>query len=137
MPRCIFSNFEGYKRALEIANSPNVGLCMCCGTWLEGGRKLTGKDPGGDDPVLWGGEDLEDSLSATSMRPLPHFVETFMDNGYYDMYKIMKALHDVKFDGITILDHSPTMVGGGYTQTAYGFATMRTLLDRANSEPRG
>ncbi len=66
--------------------------------------------------------------------PLPHFVETFMDNGYYDMYKIMKALHDVKFSGITILDHSPGMVGGGYTQTAYGFAYMRALLDRANAE---
>ena len=24
--------------------------------------------------------------------PLPHFVETFMDNGYMDMYKIMNAL---------------------------------------------
>src|SRR5271165_519858 len=43
--RCIFGNFEGYKRAMEIANSPNVGLCLCCGTWLEGGKQLTGKDP--------------------------------------------------------------------------------------------
>ena len=43
VPRCIFSNFEGYKRALEIANSPNVGVCLCCGTWLEGGE-LTGMD---------------------------------------------------------------------------------------------
>ena len=25
VPRCIFGNFEGYKRAMEIANSPNVG----------------------------------------------------------------------------------------------------------------
>ena len=45
VPRCIFSNFDGYKRALEIADSPNVGICLCCGTWLEGGRQLTGKDP--------------------------------------------------------------------------------------------
>jgi mannonate dehydratase len=43
VPRCIFSNFEGYKRAMEIANSPNVGLCLCVGTWLEGGD-LMGKD---------------------------------------------------------------------------------------------
>ena len=43
--------------------------------------------------------------------PLPHFVETFMDNGYYDMYKIMKALHDVNFDGIVILDHTPVTDG--------------------------
>jgi mannonate dehydratase len=25
IPRCIFSSFEGYRRALEIADSPNVG----------------------------------------------------------------------------------------------------------------
>ena len=42
VPRCIFSNYEGYKRAMEIANSPNVGICLCCGTWLEGGKTLTG-----------------------------------------------------------------------------------------------
>ena len=44
VPRCIFSNFDGYKRALEIANSPNVGICLCCGTWMEGGQSQ-GKDP--------------------------------------------------------------------------------------------
>ena len=38
VPRCIFGNFEGYKRALEIANSPNVGVCLCCGL-LAGGRR--------------------------------------------------------------------------------------------------
>lgn len=43
VPRCIFGNFEGYKRALEIANSPNVGVCLCCGTWMEGGE-LMGMD---------------------------------------------------------------------------------------------
>jgi mannonate dehydratase len=31
VPRCIFSNFDGYKRALEIANRPNVGICLCSG----------------------------------------------------------------------------------------------------------
>jgi mannonate dehydratase len=50
------------------------------------------------------------------------------------MYKIMKALRDVKFDGIVILDHSPSMVGGNYAQTAYGFGYMRALLSRANAE---
>ena len=38
VPRCIFGNFDGYVRALEIANSPNIGVCLCVGTWLEGGR---------------------------------------------------------------------------------------------------
>ncbi|MCX6631770.1 MAG: mannonate dehydratase, partial [Candidatus Solibacter sp.] len=43
VPRCIFSSFEGYKKALEIANSPNIGMCLCVGCWLEGGP-LMGKD---------------------------------------------------------------------------------------------
>ena len=35
-----------------------------------------------------------------------------VDNGYYDMYKVMKALVDVKYDGIVHLDHLVPMVGG-------------------------
>jgi mannonate dehydratase len=133
VPRCIFSSFEGYKRALEIASSPNVGICLCCGTWLEGGRTLTGKDP--EEMIRYfGAEKIWKIHFRNVSAPLPHFVETFMDNGYYDMYKIMKALRDVNFDGIVILDHSPSMVGGAYAQTAYGFAYMKALLNRANAE---
>ena len=136
VPRCIFSNYEGYKRAMEIANSPNVGICLCCGTWLEGGKTLTGKDP--DEMIrAFGARKIWKIHFRNVSAPLPHFVETFMDNGYYDMWKIMKALRDERFDGIVILDHSPTMVGGNYTQTAYGFAYMKALLDRANAEAKG
>ena len=136
VPRCIFGNFEGYKRALEIANSPNVGICLCCGTWLEGGRKLMGKDP---DEVIryFGAEKIWKIHFRNVSAPLPHFIETFMDDGYFDMYRIMKALVDVKYDGIVILDHSPAMVGGNFSQTAYGFAYMRALLKRAEAEAQG
>jgi len=136
VPRCIFSTFDGYKRALEIANSPNVGICLCCGTWLEGGRRLTGKDP--EEMIRYfGAQKIWKIHFRNVSAPLPHFVETFMDNGYYDMYKIMKALRDVNFDGIVILDHSPSLVGGNYAQTAYGFAYMKALLNRANAEAKG
>ena len=132
VPRCVFGNFEGYKRAIEIANSPNVGICMCCGTWLEGGRALTGKDP--EEMIRYFGAKRIWKIHFRNVSaPLPHFVETFMDNGYYDMRKIMKALHDVKFDGIVILDHSPALTGGNYAQTAYGFAYMRALLNSVNA----
>ena len=40
VPRCIFGNFDGYARALEIANSPNIGICLCAGTWREGGQQM-------------------------------------------------------------------------------------------------
>jgi mannonate dehydratase len=63
--------------------------------------------------------------------PLPHFVETLMDNGYYEMSRIMEALVEVKFDGIVILDHTPALVGGGNAPTAYGVAYMTGLWRRA------
>jgi mannonate dehydratase len=133
VPRCIFTSFEGYKRALEIANSPNVGICLCCGTWLEGGTRITGKDP--EEMIRYFGPAKIWKIHFRNVSaPLPHFVETFMDNGYYDMYKIMKALADVRFDGIAILDHSPGMVGANYPQMAYGLAYMKALLNRANAE---
>jgi mannonate dehydratase len=150
VPRCIFGNFEGYKRAMEIADSPNVGLCLCCGTWLEGGKALTGKDP--EEMIRYFGPQRKifkihfRNVSA----PLPHFVETFMDDGYYDMYKIMKALREVEFDGIVIPDHIPRMgpestagnrpQGHGYdnpynrASLAYSIGCMRILRERANRE---
>ena len=133
VPRCIFANFDGYKRAMEIANSPNVGICLCCGTWLEGGKALTGKDP--EEMIRYfGAQKIWKIHFRNVSAPLPHFVETFMDNGYYDMYKIMKALRDVNFDGIVILDHTPALIGGNYAQTAYGFAYMRALMNRATAK---
>lgn len=135
VPRCIFSSFDGYRRALEIANSPNVGICLCCGTWLEGGKEITGKDP--EEMIRYFGANKIWKIHFRNVSgPLPRFVETYMDNGYYDMYKIMKALRDVNYDGIVILDHSPTMVGGANVQTAYGFAYMKALLSRANAEAK-
>lgn len=145
VPRCIFANFEGYKRAMEIANSPNVGICLCCGTWLEGGKQLTGKDP--EEMIRYfGAEKIFKIHFRNVSAPLPHFIETFMDNGYYDMYKIMKALRDVKFDGIVIPDHVPHMgppnAPGGQgsadpffrASLAYSISYMRALRDRANRE---
>jgi len=148
VPRCIFGNFEGYKKAMEIANSPNVGICLCCGTWLEGGKQLTGKDP--EEMIRYfGAEKIFKIHFRNVSAPLPHFIETFMDNGYYDMYKIMKALRDVRFDGIVIPDHVPRMGAastgngrgsGGSTDSyfraslAYSIAYMRALRDRANRE---
>jgi D-mannonate dehydratase len=41
--------------------------------------------------------------------PLPHFTESLIDDGYYDMSKVMQALVDVKFDGIVIPDHIPAL----------------------------
>ena len=65
--------------------------------------------------------------------PLPRFHETALDDGYYDMYKIMKALVDVKYDGIVHQDHAVPMVGGSRTYTAFAMGYMKALLQRAQA----
>jgi mannonate dehydratase len=107
VPR-IFTSFEGYRKALEIANSPNVGMCLCVGSWLEGGPRM-GKDPAEVIRYFGPRKRLFKIHFRNVTAPLPHFTETLMDDGYYDMYKVMEALVDVNFDGIVIPDHIPEL----------------------------
>jgi D-mannonate dehydratase len=43
-----------------------------------------------------------------------------MDDGYYNMYRIMEALVDVQFDGLVIPDHVPELgnLPGGQRSSA-------------------
>jgi len=136
VPRCIFSSFDGYRKAFEIANSPNIGMCLCVGCWLEGG-KLMGRDV--LETIRYFGK--QGKLFKIHFRnvhaPLPHFRETFIDEGYMDMYKVMRALREVNFSGAVIADHIPSMVGGRYAGTAYSIGYMKALLNRVNAEFAG
>jgi len=130
VPRSIFGNFDGYVKALEIANSKNVGVCLCCGTWMEGGPAM-GKDvvevirAFGKLGKLW----KIHFRNVTS--PVPQFVETFVDDGYTDMKKVMRALVEVDFQGILIADHVPQMVGGRKVGWAYSIGYIKALYDMA------
>jgi mannonate dehydratase len=132
IPRCIFSSFDGYKQALEIADSPNVGMCLCIGCWLEGG-KLMGKDV--IETIKYFGS--QKKIFKVHLRnvnqPLPHFTETFLDNGYADIYKILKALKKVDFNGVLIVDHVPSMAGG-LTSSAFSVGYMKALVERVIAE---
>lgn len=133
VPRCIFSSFDGYKKALDIANSPNIGICLCVGCWLEGGE-LMGKDV--FETIKYFGE--QKKIFKVHFRnvnqPLPHFTETFLDDGYANMYKILKALREVDFDGVLIADHIPSMVHGSPAGTAFSVGYMKGLLERVVAE---
>ena len=133
IPRCIFGNYDGYKRALEIANSPNVGMCLCVGCWLEGGP-LMGKD------VITTIHDFgkANKLFKVHLRnvnqPLPHFTETFLDNGYMDMTKVVAAMREVNFDGVVIADHIPQMGNDPRIASAYSIAYIKALVNQANKD---
>jgi mannonate dehydratase len=131
VPR-ILSNFDDCRKALKIANSPNVGMCLCCGTWAEGGAAM-GIDPAGAIRHFGPLKQIYEIHFRNVSSPLPHFHETNVDNGYYDMYKVMKALVDVRYDGIVHLDHLVPMVGGNRTHEAFTMGYMRAMLQRAQT----
>jgi mannonate dehydratase len=138
VPRCMFGTFAGYKKAMEIANSPNIGVCLCVGCWLEGGE--AGMGVGVIDAIKYFA--AQNQLFKVHFRnvsnPMPEpWVETLIDNGYQNMYEVMKALREVEFDGCIIPDHIPSMLGGHRVGVAYSIAYMRALVQAANYESGG
>ena len=132
----LFTHYEGYRKAEQIAEgSGHWGLAFCVGTWSEGGDQM-GKDV--FEMIRDFGQ--RGKIFAIHLRnvssPLPHFVETFLDDGYMDMYQVMKALRQVGYSGSLMPDHIPQLVHdtGQRSGLAYCIGHMRALLRRANEE---
>ena len=125
----LFINVEAYRKAIRIANSKNFGLCLCVGTWAEGGSAT------GADPVQmireFGPQGKLFKIHFRNVdRPLPKFKETLIEDGYLDMWAVMKALRETGFKGSIVPDHSP----GGQWQYTLGY--LKALRDRANASAR-
>lgn len=133
IPRCIFGNFAGYKRALEIADSPNIGVCLCAGCWLEGGPRM-GKDVLEAIRYFTGQNKLFKVHFRNITAPLPEgFVETFLDNGYMNMYTVMRTLQECGYKGAVISDHIPSMVGGWRSAEAFSLGYIKALIQAVSS----
>jgi mannonate dehydratase len=136
---CLIHSFDTYKRAFAIADSvgtgkATLGMEFCCGCWLEGGAGFGDIYEGIRTFTAEGRVLIVHFRNVTS--PLPRFVETFLDNGYGDMYAIMRAFVRAGYRGTMILDHSPKFAGD-YARgsgTAYALGYMRALMERALAE---
>lgn len=131
VPRHMFGTFEGYKKAIEIADSPNIGTCLCVGCWLEGGERV-GCTP--EEFIRYFGK--QNKLFKLHVRnvtaPLDApggFSETYPDAGYYNLINVLAALDEIGFDGAIMNDHLIDMVGGHYTCEAYFTAYLKGAVD--------
>jgi len=136
----IFTHYDGYRRAEELAGqSRHWGLTFCVGTWSEGGKAM-GKDLFEMIHDFGKRRKIFDVHFRNVSAPLPHFQETFPDDGYLDMYRVMRELRAVGFDGAMEPDHVPQLAGDKGIRpagTAYCIACMRSYLRRANEEVGG
>lgn len=133
----LFVHYDGYRRAEQIAaGSKHWGVRLCVGTWMEGGDRM-GKDTLGMIRDFGGRGKLHDIDFRNVSSPLPVFHETFPDEGYTDMYQVMKALRQVRYSSGIVPDHIPQLTGDGPDRQAglaYCIAYFKALLRRANEE---
>lgn len=131
---CLIHSFEDYERAFSIANSANLGMEFCCGCWLEGGPAF------GNMLQSIRHFHKQKRIFIVHFRnvtsTLPVFTETFLDDGYMDMYQVMKVFVEIGYGGSVILDHTPRFAGGFAAGggTAYAIGYMRALIERAEAE---
>jgi mannonate dehydratase len=130
---CLIHSWQDYDRAFAVADSPYLGMEFCIGCWLEGGEAF--------GAVLEGIRHFqqEGRILIVHFRnisaPLPVFTETFLDNGYMDMYRVMKTFCEIGYAGTMTLDHTPRFAPGYEgAGTAYAIGYMRALIERAEAE---
>lgn len=134
----IFSSFEGFERARQIAgDSPAFSLLFCIGCWSE---------MGGNDAVRRGIEHFgrKGQIAFVHFRGVEgegdRFNECFVGEGPLDVTGHMKLLKEVGFNGFVIDDHAPQMVGDeGWNprarlyQTGYLIGLLRAVNDLTKS----
>lgn len=121
---------DDYRKAIALAGgSPCIGIKMCIGCWLEGGSQF------GDvlkdiDEFVKAGRVLSVHFRNVS-SPIPRFEETLLEDGYMDMYKVLKQFVDSGYDGPISVDHVPDYVescGGKNASWAYSNGYLKGLL---------
>jgi len=125
---CLIHSRACYERAFEIADSPNLGMEFCVGCWSEGGEGFGNIAAGIKDFVAVGKVFIVHLRNVSA--PLPHFVETFIDDGYQDMAAILEEFHRAGYRGTLSLDHFPMMVAGEAPSVAFAIGYVKALLNR-------
>lgn len=104
----VLRSFDGYRRLIEIVDSPSNAIEFCQGTFSE----MTDAANGGIyDMIRYFGE--RNRILYVHFRnlssPTPEsFHEEFVNTGHVDMYRAMEIYHEVGFDGFFIDDHVPS-----------------------------
>jgi mannonate dehydratase len=115
-----------YQRVLDLKPSPANALEFCLGTLAE----MTE----GDLYETVDQYSRQDKLAYVHFRnvtgKVPHYRETFVDDGDIDMLRVLRILKQNKFDGLLIPDHTPQMNCDApwHAGMAYALGYMRAAL---------
>ncbi len=120
-----FRNADGYQRAeARAAGRSRWGPTFCVGTWPEGGADMFAmiENYGRRGPFA-------DVHRRNVTGPLPAFEETLPDEGYLELVRVVRALHEIGFNVPAVPDRVPRLDGDD--------AIMRAGSTHSRTYPRG
>jgi mannonate dehydratase len=140
----IMATLEGWKRLVQIVDSPSNGITYDCGVTRE-----IGEDP--VEVCRWFGE--RDRINHAHYRnvrvrrPYVAYTEVFPDEGQVDMFAVMKELVRQRYSRALYPEHPRALDadrevpgfdpyypgGGGYAGLVYNVAYTRAMLQAALS----
>jgi mannonate dehydratase len=128
VPR-LFRDVASLRRAMDAVPSDSHGLKLCLGCVSEMGEDVVDvvREFGERDEIVF--VHFRDVVGA-----VPSFHETFVDEGNFDEYGIVRTLRDVGFTGALLPDHVPRMEGDtewNHRSRAYTVGYLRGLLNAA------
>ena len=122
-------NMDGYRKAFAMDPAGVVGCKLCVGCWLEGGDKFG--DIISDIKEMQAQNRIVNIHFRNVSSTIPYFEETLSEDGYANMYEIMKALVESGCDAPISIDHafqgSPE-TGGMMGAMAYPTGHMKGMM---------
>jgi len=124
-PRLVYQPWM-YQRVLDLKPSPANALEFCVGTIAE----MTE----GDVYEAVDQYSRQGKLAYVHLRnvtgKVPHYRETFIDDGDIDMLRVLRILEKNHFDGVIVPDHTPQMTCGApwHAGMAYALGYLRAAL---------
>ena len=115
-----------YQRLIDLKPSPANALEFCLGSLAE----MTE----GDVYQAVENYSRQGKLAYVHFRnvtgKVPHYRETFIDDGEIDMFRVLRILRANQFDGVLIPDHTPQMSCDApwHAGMAYALGYMRAAL---------
>jgi mannonate dehydratase len=130
-PRLVFQP-RLFQKLLDLNPSPANKLEFCIGTVAE----MTE----GDVYEATDRYSRQGKLAYVHFRnvtgKVPHYRETFIDDGDVDMLRVLRILHGNRFDGVIIPDHTPQMscAAPWHAGMAYALGYMKAALQTIERE---
>lgn len=125
----IIRSIDAYKRVMDMVDSPSNCIEFCQGTISE----MCSSAEEVYDAIRYFGS--RGKISYVHFRNVtscvPHFAETFIEEGYVDMLQAMRCYKEVGFQGVLIGDHVPGIVGDtrwGHRGRAYTTGYIKALI---------